>query len=181
MIDIGALLVHRLTSAVTTLPPLDVWVWSGGLGLLLATPAAILGRRSGFLRWRPLCAPWPTLAGIVVVSFVTPALAEEAVFRALLIPGPDERASLGGLFLGCSNSLVIFVLYHPLKTWLLPARRKAPFANHTFLSLTTLLGLVCTVSYVTSGSLWPPVVVHWLFVSGWLLLFGGWERMGHTQ
>lgn len=181
MSDMGALLLHRLMAALTTLPAWGAWVQAVGLFLLLAALSALLGWRSGFLRWRPLRAPWPSWVGIVLVSFVTPALAEEAVFRALWIPIPAERASAGEAFFGCLAGLVAFVIYHPLKKRLLPARRNAPFADPTFLFIATLLGIVCTASYVTSGSLWPPVALHWLFVSVWLLLFNGWQKMGQGR
>lgn len=178
---IGLLLAHRLTAALGSVPDRAAWLTSGSLALLLTALAVPLGVRCGFLRWRPLREPWPTLTGIVIVSLITPALAEELAFRVLLLPGHSEHRSGGALIFSCLISLQAFVSYQPLKKWLLPACRNTPFADPTFLSLAMLLGVVCTASFVTSGSLWAPVVLHWLFVSGWLLLLGGWEKMGHNR
>lgn len=178
MTGLGALLSHRLASALLTVSSTAAWLQAGGLVLLLAALTALFGRRSGFLRWRPVRAPWTARVGIALACLFTPALAEELAFRALLIPGPGEQASFNSRISWSIASLTAFVLYHPLKSRLLPARRNAPFAHPVFLALTTLLGAACTVSYVLSGSLWPPVVIHWLCVTVWLLWLDGWEKMG---
>ncbi|XGV98198.1 MAG: CPBP family glutamic-type intramembrane protease [Leptolyngbya sp. BL-A-14] len=39
-----------------------------------------------------------------------------------------------------------------------------------------MLGIICTLSYLKSGSLWMPVVMHWVIVVSWLLIFGGLEK-----
>ncbi|NJL41446.1 MAG: CPBP family intramembrane metalloprotease [Leptolyngbyaceae cyanobacterium SM1_4_3] len=50
------------------------------------------------------------------------------------------------------------------------------FQNACLLIGAALIGTVCTVSYLRSGSIWLPVVLHWLIVVAWLLVFGGLEK-----
>jgi predicted Abi (CAAX) family protease len=42
-------------------------------------------------------------------------------------------------------------------------------ADPRFLVQVTLLGLACSLAYLVSGSIWPPVLIHWLTVVVWLL------------
>lgn len=49
--------------------------------------------------------------------------------------------------------------------------------NLVFLLLAALLGFVCSVAYLQSGSLWTSVVIHWLAVVVWLLLLGGYKKL----
>lgn len=73
--------------------------------------------------------------------------------------------------------MAAFVAYHPLKAVILSGGKRSTFTRPVFLLLTTLLGAACTTAYLQSGSLWPPVVIHWLIVAVWLLFFGGYERL----
>jgi predicted Abi (CAAX) family protease len=74
-------------------------------------------------------------------------------------------------------SLGLFVAYHPLagRLWYPQGRRL--FEDGRFLLLTSLLGLVCVIAYQVTGSLWPPVLIHWLVVVIWLELLGGRRRL----
>jgi predicted Abi (CAAX) family protease len=42
--------------------------------------------------------------------------------------------------------------------------------------LLTVLGAVCTTAYRRTGSLWPPVLLHWVTVVCWMMLLGGRNR-----
>ncbi|MEM9164513.1 MAG: CPBP family glutamic-type intramembrane protease [Cyanobacteria bacterium P01_F01_bin.4] len=102
------------------------------------------------------------------------------MFRALLIPRPDAASSqsLGSWAIA---SLVIFIGFHPLNARFLMTERRETFYNPIFLTLAGLLGVVCTLSYLQSASLWPPVVLHWLMVIIWLLSLGGYGRLAQNN
>jgi predicted Abi (CAAX) family protease len=148
--------------------------------LLLGAYAALalpLGRRSGFLPLEPLRVRPLVLMRRAAALLFTPALIEEVLFRAALLPHPLEgmagwsSAAWGALSLG------LFVAYHPLagRLWYPQGRRL--FEDGRFLLLTSLLGLVCVIAYQVTGSLWPPVLIHWLVVVIWLELLGGRRRL----
>lgn len=146
------------------------------LSLLLALIVLPLGLLTGFLTWDPFpVSPGQALL-LGMAAFITPALAEELLFRALLIPRSTEvtgsltQAAWSGL------SLAAFVASHPLKAALFSIHRYT-FTHPVFLLLAAFLGGACTVSYVRSGSVWPPTLIHWASVAIWLLLFGGHAKL----
>ncbi|MFB2837851.1 type II CAAX prenyl endopeptidase Rce1 family protein [Floridanema evergladense] len=76
-----------------------------------------------------------------------------------------------------SLSLVLFIIYHPMNAvTFFPAGRKT-FFNPIFLLLAAVLGIVCSVVYLQSGSLWLPVIIHWLVVVVWLVFLGGYKQL----
>ena len=175
--DILTLLQQRLLSASHQIPTGSAWGFSlVGLGLyaLVALP---WGWRGGLLRWEPVRSP----AAIVsngAIALVFPALVEEILFRVLPLPLPGSAIDplrFWGWILG---SLLVFIAAHPLNALIIFPDRKNTFFDPTFLTLAGLLGILCTAAYVQSGSLWPPVVLHWILVMVWLLLLGGAGRVG---
>ncbi|WP_255087577.1 MULTISPECIES: type II CAAX prenyl endopeptidase Rce1 family protein [unclassified Synechococcus] len=174
--------LRRFSDALFT--PLGGSGTAPALAVLLAYAgvALELGRRSGFLpevwkrkgwRFQPL-APLLRQAGWLLLM---PSLAEELVFRVALLPhpleGPGPKASLawGALSVG------LFVLYHPLAgaSWYRQARKV--FHDPRFLLQCTLLGVACVLTYDLTGSLWAPVLIHWLAVTLWLGPLGGRRRL----
>ena len=139
--------------------PLGLW------GKLL-TLQTILGRvRPGKLAIRLLSA------------LLVPALLEELLFRVLLIPHPTEGVLTFTLLLWMALSMVLFVISHPLQAILFRRHLVALFGRPLFIGLTALLGLSCAVLYVSTGSLWTVVSLHWIVVASWLLFLGGWQRL----
>ena len=97
--------------------------------------------------------------GMAVVAILVPSLAEEMVFRVVLAGRTGWLR--GGL------ALAAFVLWHPVHVWLgLPMARPV-FLEPAFLAIVALLGLVCTISWRRSGSVWPAVAMHWATVVAW--------------
>ncbi len=133
---------------------------------LLAFP---LARRSGLLPRRWHWAPWPRLLPGALGLFLFPALQEELLFRALLLPSALEGVSPLALVPWVALSVGLFVAWHPL----LAGTRRDPLRtllkDPRFLVQVTLLGLACSLAYLVSGSIWPPVLIHWLTVVVWLL------------
>ncbi len=107
-----------------------------------------------------------------------PALAEEAVFRGILLKPPSDGASgLGPTVL----SAFLFTLWHPLQVlvcqWILAGSCPLPWAwlgfCLWFLLACFALGLACARLTLATRSIWPAVVLHWLVVVAWAALFGG--------
>ncbi|MFB2967990.1 type II CAAX prenyl endopeptidase Rce1 family protein [Aerosakkonema sp. BLCC-F183] len=167
----------RVSRAFTTLPSIDNWLLCALLLAILALISLPIGFKFGFLQIDIFKASWQKIVNIIAVSLLFPAISEELFFRVLLLPHPTENASKITLQLWVFVSLAAFVVYHPLNAIsFFPAGVKT-FFNPIFLSLAALLGGVCTVAYLQSGSLWVTVVIHWLVVVVWLLLLGGYRKL----
>ncbi len=171
----------RLVEATSTLPTLMGWLVSGlllgGYGLIALT----WGKKTGFLS-PPQRSAYPRSFQIQiwVGTLAMPALVEELLFRCLLIPHPQEGVWWLTVLLWSGFSLMLFVLYHPLNARTFYKAGDPTFFNPTFLSLATLLGIVCTCAYLFTGSIWPGTIIHWLVVAIWLLYLGGQERLSKT-
>ncbi len=75
--------------------------------------------------------------------------------------------------------LALFLVYHPLQAVTVNRAQGWPtFADARFLVMAGVLGIVVDFVYQKTGSVWPPVVVHWLTVVAWLLVGGGVARLG---
>lgn len=149
--------------------------WATALVLLGIYAALVLpaGIRNGFLTAHPHpLAPGPLLR-LTAFLLLMPALGEEVLFRVTLLPHPLEQAGLVDLLGWGLLSTGLFVIYHPLAgaSWY-PAGRRV-FRDPRFLLPCTLLGIVCALTYGLSGSLWPPVLIHWVVVVLWLGVLGG--------
>lgn len=124
--------------------------------------AAAIGFGTGLFQLQPETEPAVLLA-IALIAFAFPALAEETVFRGWL----------GGRRIALVPSLAAFIAWHPAQLMLgLPWARQE-FADPRFLAIAAILGAACTASRVRSGSLWPPVAIHWAVVVVWKGLTGG--------
>lgn len=149
--------LQRPLRALRTPPTLRGWFESLLALLLFAALALPLGFWSGLLRLESAAlSPLP----LVLRVFFAPGLTEEVIFRVL----PPRFAGF---------ALAAYVLAHPLNAWLFFPAARSVFYHPVFLLLTALLGGLCTLLYRRTGSLWSPVVLHTLVVSGWLLRLGG--------
>ena len=113
--------------------------------------------------------PASTLLWLALGLAVVPALAEEFVFRGLLI----RRDASGQLLLWTVPvSLAAYVGWHPIAAIILMPAAWPLFTDVRFLLIVAVLGAACTTLYLRSGSLWPGVAVHWSIVFGWKALGG---------
>ncbi|MEM6614884.1 MAG: CPBP family glutamic-type intramembrane protease, partial [Cyanobacteria bacterium P01_C01_bin.72] len=131
---------------------------------------------TGFLRWNP-CKSGKVIARVVVTSLFAPAILEELFFRVLLLPDPATKISSTSYWLWSGFSLLLFVIYHPLNALTFFPQGKSTFFAPIFLCLAAILGLTCAIAYQQTGSIWLPVLIHWLAVVGWLLFFDGLRRL----
>lgn len=171
------IVIRRLSVADLTIPSIEAWLNVVVLLLLYASVALPFGFWGQFLDIETLQASWRVFAGITAKSFIMPGVVEEILFRVVWLPHPSEHPSASQLWLWGAIALVLFVVYHPLNGLTLFRQGRKVFFNGIFLVLAALLGIVCSIAYCVSGSLWTPVVIHWLVVVIWLLFLGGYRKL----
>ncbi len=104
---------------------------------------------------------------------IFPSLLEEAFFRGVLIPNNTKNKGYRYVVFYTALSTLIFLLWHPLVALTINPAAREIFLNPSFLLIVFCLGLVCSLSYIYSRSLWWPIVIHWLTVLLWVLFLGG--------
>lgn len=166
----------RVRLAITTLPSWHDGLVTGGLCFLLALLLIPLGMAIGFLKVDVIQSP-KTILTIGAIALISPGIIEELVFRVLLLPHPSEAASPTTAGLWFSISLGLFILYHPLNALSFYPPGRPTFMTPGFLTLAALLGAICALAYLQTGSLWLPVLLHWLAVVVWLVCLGGYQRL----
>ncbi|MCI5137318.1 MAG: CPBP family intramembrane metalloprotease [Candidatus Electrothrix sp. AR1] len=70
-------------------------------------------------------------------------------------------------------SATLFTLWHPLNALTVNPGAQVLFCDPYFLVIVFCLGIVCSLSYILSQSLWVPIIIHWLTVVFWVLFLGG--------
>ncbi|MEL6221690.1 MAG: CPBP family glutamic-type intramembrane protease [Cyanobacteria bacterium J06627_8] len=169
-------LSDRLIRSIITIPTPTDWFICLVLLIIYGAIALPIGFWTTLLtvEW---VTSWKRMVTHLSVALIFPSILEELVFRVLLLPHPSTSTSLEAIAFWSLGSLLIFISAHPLNAWLVMTSRRGTFYNPTFLALAGLLGIGCTLAYLTSGSLWPPVILHWVIVVLWLLCLGGDRRM----
>lgn len=166
------LLTRRVNPAFRVWPNLQGWRDTALLAAAYATVGIPLGLVTGRLipGWPSI--PFEQALAFVLITLVTPSLVEELLFRVLPIPHNTESVSSTWRWIWASISLILFIVWHPLNAWLLHPWARPMFYDPVFLLLAGMLGLTCTLAYLRTGSIWPPVVIHWLTVVVWKLCLG---------
>lgn len=123
------------------------WSQAGLLwGLTLAISAVAIGLTRG---WQ-------------VSRRILPAIAEELVFRGLLLPSPLEGVGALAMVPWLALSVGLFVAWHTVRIRLRRGGSPVRLADRRLVVRMSLLGVACSLAYVVGGSLWPPVLIHWL-------------------
>jgi predicted Abi (CAAX) family protease len=159
--------------ALTTAPTAESWRRCALLYVVFLVCALPIGLVSGLLH--PSLPPLTTGAAALAAGTIAlhPALTEEIVFRALMLPRRIDRIGRGRLVVTIAVALFLYVVAHPLNARFFWPAVLGVFSSPFYLALATLLGLTCSAAYLISGSIWPSVVIHWLTVTLWILLLGG--------
>ena len=140
--------------------------------------ASILGFATHFFSWKPQSVA--TVVRITITSLIAPAILEELFFRVLLLPYPLE-VSFKSYLLRSALSLFLFIVYHPLNALTFFPQGRQVFFDNIFLVLAANLGIVCTITYWQTGSIWLPVLIHWVTVAVWLSYFGGLDKLNYVK
>ncbi|WP_339136310.1 MAG: CPBP family glutamic-type intramembrane protease [Candidatus Electrothrix sp. GW3-4] len=105
--------------------------------------------------------------------FLFPALLEESFFRGLIIPLNTRQRGKQTILLFTLLSATLFTLWHPLNALTINPGAQVFFCDPYFLVIVFCLGMACSLSYISSQSLWVPIIIHWLTVVIWVLFLGG--------
>ncbi len=168
----NAEMIDRILRALRTRP-----TWRDALETLIAIAvfasiAAAVSATTGLAHWSPVTCG--QLATIFARAFFIPALGEEILFRAMLVPAKGESQRPIAWIAG---STLLFVVWHIVETTFLPGAT-VTFLRVDFLFLAGLLGLLCAVLRYRSGSIWTAVALHWLVVVMWQGWMGGVSALG---
>lgn len=112
-----------------------------------------------------------------VTLFIFPAFLEELFFRGVLIPIDTHQKSKYKITLTILLSTGLFVLWHPANALTINPAGAVFFLNSYFLIITCALGIVCSILYIYSRSIWLPILVHWISVLVWVLFLGGRNKL----
>ncbi len=171
-------LVARLHRAMVTMPNYDNARHSVILVGVYILFVSILGFATHFLSWKP--QPVTTVFRVTIASLVAPAILEELFFRVLLLPYPYD-VSFKSYLLRSALSVFLFIIYHPLNALTFFPQGRNVFFNYIFLVLAASLGIVCTTTYWQTGSIWLPVLIHWVTVAVWLSCLDGLNKLNYVE
>ena len=155
---------QRLLARATTLPPPSGWIPVAGLLIGLLIVSWLLDRLD-LVPWRPDPAI-PALP--VLATFLGFAVAEEAVFRGMILRPPPDGASAFG---PAAWSALLFALWQPFFGRLLHGHWDSYMGTTGFMVGSFLLGFVCAKLVLSTRSLWPAVALHWLVAIGGMALY----------
>jgi predicted Abi (CAAX) family protease len=176
-----AQIYEKVASAMLAIPTMKDWIVATILLLIIIVTCLPLGLWCKFLEIRIPELSSTEAISVLVSRFLFPCFAEELIFRVLLLPENNNYTPITiQLFLGVA-SLIAYVASHPLNATLFYKKALGIFANPFFLFSTTILGIACTLAYVTSGSIWTPTAIHWITIVSWLLALGGYSKLGFTE
>lgn len=159
--------LSKVRRAIVTRPDGAAWrrllieaAWSVPLCLLLVYLGGLA---------RPGWTDEPQLLlRLAFVALILPALGEELLFRVLLLPPPDAAVPRGRLVLAIS----LFVVWHPPQALIYGPHWAVVVLNPFFLAAVAVLGTALSRLYLATGSIWPPVLLHWATIVGWKAFFG---------
>lgn len=171
-----SILLNRILASAF-IPTFYDWLITALAILAFTTIALPLGFSTGFLQFQIWQAKPIDYFLLILRCLITPAIIEELFFRVLFLPHPTEVVNWQNWSLWAALSLVIFVIYHPLNAKTLYKDGYPTFFDPSFLTLTTLLGITCTITYALTGSAWIIIFIHWLVVVLWLAYFGGIDKL----
>ena len=164
-----------LVAAFKTLPSPETWRLSIVIFILYGAITTPIGFLTGLLRVETMEAPLWVWVLVPLVLFIRPALIEEVFFRVLMLPRPGQTLALKYRLSWIIVSLVIFVAWHPINGIVFRPEVAATFTDPAFLFIVLFLGIACSTAYLKSGSIWPPILIHWVTDVVWVLFMGGAE------
>ncbi|MEH2378727.1 MAG: CPBP family glutamic-type intramembrane protease [Nostoc sp.] len=167
-----SILLNRVLTSLAV-PTLKDWLVVALMLIIYSVIALPYGWKSGFLHIQIWSANWIDKCLLILRCLFLPAIVEELFFRVCLLPHPSEITNWFQWALWAIVSLLLFILYHPLNSKIFSKAEIPTFYNRVFLVLAAFLGIICTVAYTLTGSLFVIVLIHWVVVVVWLIVFGG--------
>jgi len=156
-----------------TLPKGSDILFSVVVFLIYIAVALFIGFYSGFFKIKVLKIDILVMIILPISLFFVPSLFEEMFFRGFLLPHSERKISTIRLLSYAVFSIFVFIVWHPINATTINHPAFAIFTNLVFLCLAALMGIACTITYLKTGSLWVPVVIHWLTVLAWVFFLSG--------
>lgn len=158
----------RVWRSLRTWPDVNGWGRFALEAAWLFPVLIALGFFRGLMSWQPRIDA--EIVRLAALAFIIPALGEELLFRAALLPDPrsDRRAPVAILI-----STALFVLWHPPQGLIFGPHWAAVVLDPWFLACVAALGVASARLYLRTGSIWPSVLLHWSVVVAWKALLGG--------
>jgi uncharacterized protein len=154
--------VKRVWTGLRAWPSVAIWGYAGLVFLAYGACAWGIGFGTGLYTFQLRVDL--DLARTALIALIIPALGEEVFFRGLLIPTGVQNSSAWPQI---GFGLAAFLLWHPLNAWLFFPNVLPLFSDWRFMLVTAILGAACIHLWRKTGSLWPPIAVHWLAVVIW--------------
>lgn len=170
-------LVFRSFAGFTTFPDASGWSIVLWTILVYGAIAIPLGVSSGFLQASAPTGNLWSLLFMAIKVLIIPVFIEEWLFRVVLLPHSTEGVTLTAWVLSIGLSLLLYVVYHPLKAIGLFPEGYPTFCQPIFLILTGFLGVACTFVYALTGSAWSAIFIHWMVAAIWLFGLGGQRQL----
>ncbi|MEH1937215.1 MAG: CPBP family glutamic-type intramembrane protease [Nostoc sp.] len=167
-----SILLNRVLASLIV-PTLKDWLVIVVMLIIYSIIALPYGWRFEFLQIELWSANWIDKCLLILRCLFAPAIVEELFFRVLLLPHTSEITNWFRWTLWAIVSLLLFILYHPLNAKIFWKTGISTSFNRVFLVLAAFLGIICTVAYTLTGSLFVIVLIHWAVVVVWLIFFGG--------
>ncbi|WP_265274004.1 type II CAAX prenyl endopeptidase Rce1 family protein [Nostoc sp. KVJ3] len=175
-----SILLNR-TLASLAVPTLKDWLVIFVMLIIYSIIALPYGWRFGFLQIQVWSASWIDKCLLILRCLFLPAIVEELFFHVFLLPHPSDITNWLQWALSAIVSLLLFILYHPLSAKTFFKAGVPTFYNHAFLILAAFLGIICTIAYTLTGSLFVIVLIHWVVVVVWLIVFGGIRKLNNNR
>jgi len=103
---------------------------------------------------------------LALFTFAT-ALLKEVVYRVMCVPPHLGFWSFANLLAMLAFTIGFADLVHTAEGFLDPR----------FTVLVIVRGLICSIAWVGTQSVWPPILLHFWSMYSWLVLWGGAEKM----
>jgi uncharacterized protein len=161
-------LVQRLRASLRLPRRRKAWLLLAAEAAWLLPLLLLLGWGGGLAHWDPTFDE--TLLNLALLAVVAPALGEELLFRAAMLPRP-RAASLPLRHVALATTL--FVAWHPIQIFVHGPHWAETMFNPWFLAAVAASGVALARLYWKTESIWPSVVLHWLIVVGWKALLSG--------
>ena len=160
-------MIEKLKAALR--PPSAGWTGPFLLSFAFLAPILLaLGWGGGLMRWDPQFDV--TMIRLALIAIVVPALGEELLFRAAVLPRPDDGALP---LVPTALSIALFVLWHPIQAPIYGGEFGAMMLNPWFLACVAVVGFACAQLYWKTRSIWPVVLLHWSVIMLWKALLDG--------
>ncbi len=163
----------RLCKSFIQRPSVNDLIFGSIATLIYGIVAILFGLTTKLFSIKLYSGDFKTLLILPFVLIIIPSIPEEIFFRGLLLPSPSEFGSKKQVLFGVLASMSLFILWHPFTALTIYPQVRELYTDIRFITIVAMLSFVCTITYLKSGSIWIPIVIHWLTVVVWMFFLGG--------